>query len=190
VKQAHTTHKEPLMIRTTITTLTLTAITMIALATASPALAASSSNELASIVEPVDSTCVIDTELGTLPCPDRDWSLGGLSDTGTTGTDRNEAAQPTTSTVLRAGHVLAQTGATSSTTVGDSFIEEARIRSGRPDDTIGEDVDRIMDTATRGVSILSLDHMMIGLAVVLGLIGVSGVTTVVLVAFVLGRKNR
>jgi len=156
------------MIRTTITTITLTAITMIALATASPVLAAPSSNEPASIAETT-------VELG---------------DTGMTQVDRHEDAQPTNSTALRVGHVLAQTGATSLTTVDDSFIDEARIRTGRPDDTIGEDVDWVMDTATRGVSILSLDHMMIALVVVLGLIAASGVTTVVLVAVALGRRNR
>lgn len=182
------------MIRITITALTLAAVATITLATAAPVLAAPSSDAPAATAEATaesaNGACAIDTELGTLPCLDLDWSLGGLSETGTTGTARNEETQPTTSTALRTGYVLAQTGTTSSTQAENSFIEEARIRSGRPDDTIGEDVESIMDAATAGASILSLDHMMIALVVVLGLIGAFGVTTVALVAFALGRRNR
>ena len=72
------------MIRTTITTLTLTAVTIIALATASPVLAASPSDEAPltaeTTVEASDTTCTIDTGFGSIPCPVLDWNLGGLFD--------------------------------------------------------------------------------------------------------------
>jgi len=72
------------MIRTTITTLTLTAVTIIALATASPVLAASPSDEpsvtVETTVEAPDATCTIDTDFGSIPCPVLDWNLGGLLD--------------------------------------------------------------------------------------------------------------
>jgi hypothetical protein len=178
------------MIRTTITALTLAAIAMIAIATAAPVLAAPSSSAPAATVEAADSTCVIDIEAGALPCLDSNWSLGGLSNTDTPETDRYDEAQPAISTALRTGDVLTQTGTTSSSTTTASFVDEARIRSGRPDDTISEDTEWIMDAATAGASILSLDHMMIALAVVLGMIGTIGITTVVLVTFAWGRRNR
>ena len=75
------------MIRTTITTLTLTAVTIIALATASPVLAASPSGEASvtaeATVEAPDATCTIDTDFGSIPCPVLDWNLGGLFDSAT-----------------------------------------------------------------------------------------------------------
>jgi hypothetical protein len=182
------------MIRITITAITLTAIATIALTTAAPVLAASSSDAPAATaeatVEGTESACAVDTEMGTLPCVDRDWSLGGLSNTGTSDTDRYEEVHPTFSTALRAGQGVVQTRATSSSTTETSFTDEARIRIGRPDDTIGEEVDWIMDAATTGASILSLKHMLIALAVVVGLIGAYGTTIVAVGVYALRRRNR
>jgi len=257
------------MIRTTITTLTLTAITMIAVATASPVLAAPPTDDPSAIAETTvastDNPCVIETDFGTFPCLDLDWTLGGTFDTETAsdeptviggivsdsvigvvgdsadpelgtpieeapeaggaedmvevvgGTDdlrdalveagiglvetetasepavaaEAPAATPTTNlAAVSAEEISAPTTATAPTTVENSFVDEARIRTGRPDDTISEDAEAIIDVATAAASVLSFDHMMVALFVVLGMIGALGLATVVTVGFVLGRRNR
>jgi hypothetical protein len=80
LKQDKDTTKEPLMIRRTVTTLTIAAVSAIALASASPAMAASPSGGAEVPTESIGGgTCTLDTVFGSIPCPDFDWSLGGLS---------------------------------------------------------------------------------------------------------------
>lgn len=72
------------MIRRTITTLTLAAVTAIALASASPAMAAAPSGGAEVPTEHIGGgTCTLETAFGTIPCPDFDWSLGGLTGSDT-----------------------------------------------------------------------------------------------------------
>ncbi len=68
------THKETLMIRRTITTLTLAAVTMIGVATAAPALATSPPSDPTFTVDvPLIDPCIVS-------CTSFDWDLGGLLD--------------------------------------------------------------------------------------------------------------
>jgi hypothetical protein len=68
------------MIRRTITTMTLAAVATITLATAAPAMAAAPSDSVEPLTEHIGGgTCTLETAFGSIPCPDFDWSLGGLS---------------------------------------------------------------------------------------------------------------
>ena len=161
------------MIRTTITTLTLTAVTIIALATASPVLAASPSDEASvtaeATVETPDATCTIDTDFGSIPCPVLDWSVGGLFESDTArGSDEAEGTP---------------------TTIGSSSVADSRINNGPPVNSIDEDAQSIIDLAQAGASILTFDRMLIALLAVFGILGAVAIMVVVLIAFALGRRN-
>jgi hypothetical protein len=79
-QNADNTKEAPFMNRRTITTLTLAAVTAIALVSASPAMAAAPSGGEEVPTESIGGgTCTLDTVFGSIPCPDFDWSLGGLS---------------------------------------------------------------------------------------------------------------
>jgi hypothetical protein len=170
------------MIRTTITTLTLAAVTMIALATASPVLAAASSDEpgvtVETTVEVPDTTCSVDTDFGSIPCPIPDWTLGGLSGsepgsgetTVVDGTSADHLSTPIPSTV-------------------STRLAELGDNSGRPTDTIDEDAQSIIDLAQAGASVLSFDRMLVALLAVFGLLGAFGITIVVFFAVALGRRK-
>jgi len=259
------------MIRTTITTLTLSAIAMITLATASPVLAAPSDEPVVTAettIESPESTCTIETDIGTLPCPVLDWSLGGLFDTGTAsdepsliggissdapidvvddgsepvlGTPIEEAPAaedtgtvevigreglrdalrdagidlvdpdtdsettpvetvtvatdvgdaPTTTIVTETvertpAPTLTASSTVSSTTQPDTFIDEARIRSGRPADTVADSADSIIDLAMDRAEDHSTNLVTI---VLVGLLGTVGAMVLLAGAFALGRKN-
>jgi len=182
VKQAQTTHKEPLMIRTTITTLTLTAITMIALASASPALAASSSDAPAvtteTIVEEPDATCTIDTDFGSIPCPVPDWTLGGLS--------ISEVGSGETTVV---GGISIDQSSTPATFTFSTTLADSGINNRPPTNSIDEDAQSIIDLAQAGASVLSFDRMLVALLAVFGLLGAFGITIVVFIAVALGRRK-
>jgi hypothetical protein len=170
------------MIRTTITTLTLTAVTMIALATASPVLAASPSDEpvvtVESTVEAPDAICTIDTDFGSVPCPVPDWTLGGLADSEA-GSD-----EPTVVGWTSADQLSKPVTFTFSATLADS-----RINNRPPTNSIDEDAQLIIDIAHAGASVLSFDRMLVAVLAVFGLLGAFGIAIIVFVAFALGRRS-
>ena len=179
------------MIRTTITTLTLTAATIIALATASPVLAASPSGEASltpeTTVEAPDATCTIDTDFGSIPCPVLDWSLGGLFDS-VTGSDG-----PTVVGGIRFAVSTDQSSTPAASTFSTATLAssraDSRINNGPPANSIDDDAQSIIDLAQAGTSILSFDRMLIALLAVFGILGAVAIMIVLLIAFALGRRN-
>ena len=175
------------MIRTTITTLTLTAVTIIALSTASPVLAASPSDEASvtaeATVEAPDATCTIDTDFGSIPCPALDWVLGGLFDSAT-GSDGT-----TVQAAVSTHHSSTPAASTFSTAIAGSSVADSHTNNGPPANSIDEDAQSIIDLAQTGASILSFDRMLIALLAVFGILGAVAIMTVLLIAFALGRRN-
>ena len=68
------------MFQRIITAIVLAAVITIALVSGALAMAAAPSDGVGSLSDPVGGhTCTLDTAFGSIPCPDLNWNLGGLS---------------------------------------------------------------------------------------------------------------